>query len=127
MRYLALDIGKRRTGVAFFDDATGVPLPLDTIEHRTEKQLIEHVKKLFAERSIDCMVVGLPLLPSGTEGSQVEYVREIADTLQDMGMKVVFQDERYTTATGKRQPDIAKRIDGDAAAACEILGSYLRC
>ncbi|MEN9561714.1 MAG: Holliday junction resolvase, partial [Candidatus Parcubacteria bacterium] len=41
MRYLALDIGLRRTGVAYGDD-NRIALPLDTLEHDSMQELHEH-------------------------------------------------------------------------------------
>ena len=36
MRYLALDVGTRRTGIAYLDEDVGVPLPLNTINHTSD-------------------------------------------------------------------------------------------
>ncbi|MDD4319770.1 MAG: Holliday junction resolvase RuvX [Candidatus Peribacteraceae bacterium] len=125
MRILALDIGKRRTGVAYLDEDVGIVLPLDTVEHASEKEFREQVLKILRERKIDRLVVGLPLLPTGAEGSQSSFVRMWAALLDGAGVPVLFRDERYTTPrpmakNGRNEPG---GEDGDAAAACEILRS----
>ncbi len=118
MRVLALDIGKKRTGVAFVDTENDIPLPLDTIIETSTKQMIARVLDLAEERMADLVVVGLPLLLSGAEGSQSGYVRECADLLEKKGLVVTFIDERYTTSKNTS-------FDGDARAACELLQTYL--
>lgn len=122
MRFLALDIGTRRTGVAFFDDATGIPLPLDTLRHATAEELVARLRLLMDERKIEKLLIGLPLLPSGDEGSQARLVREVASMIGG-DIPVVFVDERYSTPSSKETKHgvHASHFDGDAAAACALF------
>lgn len=113
-RTLALDIGTKRTGVAFLDEVTGIPLPLDTIAHTSVEELVAAVHRILGERKIDRLIVGLPLLPSGAEGSQARFVRSVASKLSSLSLPVEFKDERYTTPRSKAS-------DPDAAAACNLL------
>ena len=123
MRTLALDVGTRHTGVAYMDSEVGIPLPLDTIDHGTRDELIDAVVKLIAERRVDEVIVGLPLLPSGDEGAQVRESRSVADELQRRGFAVEMRDERYTTPKSSRGEGgvPASNFDGNAAAACALL------
>ncbi len=118
MRILALDIGNRRTGIAFCDTETGVPLPLTSLSHRSLAEFVEQVGLLVKERHIERFIVGLPLLLSGKEGAQSTSVREAVAALSPLGLPVEFLDERFTTP----QKQVS---DGDAMAACSILLSYL--
>ena len=115
---LALDIGTRRTGVAFVDAHTDVPVSMETLKHTSEDELVARVLDIARERACDSCVVGLPLLPDGTEGSQVEIVKNIAQKLENNGLEVSFIDERYTTQG-------IPGVDGDAVAACALLNLYL--
>lgn len=117
MRTLGLDIGLRRTGVAFADADIGIPFPLDTIIAQTKEEMIEQVEMIARERKVDRIIVGLPLLPSGDEGSQSAYVRSCAEDLSALGFAIDFIDERYTTSD-------SKDYDGDARAACLLLQTY---
>ncbi len=119
MRLLALDIGRRHTGIAYYDDATNIPLPLDTFTHDSVDELCAHVQKLFLDRAIDRVIVGLPLLPSGQEGEQVEFVRTVGEMLEKSGIPLSFEDERYTTPR-------LEQSDGNAAAACSLLEIHLQ-
>ncbi len=128
-RLLALDIGTRHTGVAYVDTDNGIPLPLDTIEHRTKEQLCDAVKKIRDARSIDTILIGLPLLPSGEEGTQTSIVREYGALLEALGTPLLYKDERYTTprrTSGERKERVLPQAEDDnAAAATQILTTYL--
>lgn len=118
MRFLGLDIGRRRTGAAFVDDSIGVPLALDTFQHTSIEEAVGMILQACDEREIDLIVIGLPLLPSGKEGSQSVFVRTCGDALEAAGMTVEYLDERYTTSKDTS-------IDGDAKAACDLLLMFL--
>lgn len=118
MRLLALDIGGKRTGIAFVDTANNIPLPLDTVVADDAQAMIDRVKMIVDERGVERIIVGLPLLPSGGEGAQVVYVRRCAESLKALGYQIDFIDERHTTSD-------SKDYDGDARAACELLRTYL--
>ena len=118
MKYLALDIGNKRTGVAYFDDKTGFPMPLDTIEADSAESLENSVVKLISERKVDHLYIGLPLLPDGTVGHQANTVQLFVERLNKLEIPYSLVDERHTT------PKI-KETDPNAAAACEILHTIL--
>lgn len=126
MRFLALDIGTRHTGVAYMDEDVGIPLPLDTIHHTKNTELLERVLAIVTERKVNRVIVGLPLLLSGAGGSQSTYVRGVAGELQKKGLEVVLLDERYTTHSSAVQNsrEGSRGHDPDAAAACALLASY---
>ncbi|OIO53369.1 hypothetical protein AUJ46_05135 [Candidatus Peregrinibacteria bacterium CG1_02_54_53] len=111
---LAIDIGTKRTGIAYLDEDIGIPLPLTTLHHTGTEDLLTQLSSLIEQRSIDRLVVGLPRLLSGGEGAQARYVREIAEQMQKRGWPLSFRDERYTTP---RMPT----TDPDAIAALNLL------
>lgn len=114
MKYLALDIGKRRTGVAFGDSLIGIPFPLPTMHHTSMRSLFEQVLPIIQARSIDEVIVGYPLLLSGKPGSQVSFVERYIKKFKDLGIKCSSIDERYTSP--KTHPEWSH-----AFAACAIL------
>jgi putative holliday junction resolvase len=118
MRILGLDIGKRRTGVAFVEQSMGIALPLDTVIATDEENLVGQLLQICDEREIDLVVIGLPLLPSGEEGLQSAFVHLIGDRLEQATMEVEYLDERYTTQKHGE-------TDGDARAACQLLQLFL--
>ena len=108
----------KRTGVGFVDTTNGIVLPLDTIQSSSVDAMVRAVSDIVTSRSIEKVIVGLPLLPSGDEGSQSTYVRECAERLQAAGIAIEFLDERYTTSA-------SGEYDGDARAACQLLEMYV--
>ena len=116
-RVLALDIGLRKTGVAFGDTETGIPLPLPTVTHGSDEELQEALLVILQDKQVDQIVCGLPLLPSGDEGEQAAQVRDCISRLQLGEIPVQFLDERYTTPISSSDPD--------AEAASALLSVYL--
>lgn len=118
MRILALDVGARRTGVAYAEHPPGVLLSLPTFRHTSVHALLDHVAYMVDTRHIDHIVVGLPLLSSGKEGMQAQRVRALVPSLACMGVHVTMLDERHSTVR-------RCSCDPDAAAACAILTVFL--
>lgn len=117
MKILALDIGTRRTGVAYFDDATDIVMPLTTLTHMNEEELLTAVDQLARERDVHDLVAGMPYLPSGKSGSQAVWVEKMLGGLRALGYTIETLDERYTSRPSDKDPD--------AQAAVTILQTYL--
>ena len=61
MRYLAIDIGARRTGFALGERELAFVQPLKVVEHANEAEMIVAVEQMTAEHGPDALVIGLPL------------------------------------------------------------------
>ncbi|MDP7247158.1 MAG: Holliday junction resolvase RuvX [Candidatus Peribacteraceae bacterium] len=118
MHIIALDIGMKHTGVAYYFDETNIAMPLDTIDHKSDNELIEAIKGIASERDCQKLIIGLPLLSSGKVGEQAEYTKSIADILKNDGFEVNMIDERYTTPK-------TRDCDPNAHSAVKILNIYL--
>ena len=117
---LSLDIGTKKTGAALGDTDTGVVFALDTITHASVDELLTKVDALVKARNVSKIIVGLPRLLSGEEGSQAAYVRGIADALKAQStLEIEFCDERFTSLGQKSLKN------NHAKAACEILFSVM--
>ncbi len=114
MRYLALDIGSKRTGVAYGDSSDDILFSLASLQHASVAELLESIAALVTHYRIDEVVLGLPLLPGGTEGKQATSVRNLAKALHEANIHHSFLDERYTSKADKS-------LDLDASAACQLL------
>ena len=130
MRYLAIDHGTKRTGLAICDAAETISSPLAVIHG--QKGLLKKIADVVEVENVEAVVVGLPLNMTGSESSQTKLVRKFAEQLKDrLSVPVHLQDERLSSFSageklapadftrGKRK----KRID--AVAAAEILGAFL--
>ena len=130
MRYLAIDYGTRRTGLAVCDAQETMAFPLDVIQG--QKNLIQRIGQIVASEHIDAIVLGLPLNMDGSRGPQARQVLAFAKRLQQhVGVVVHFQDERLSSfgaeeklqATGLSKAKQRARLD--AVAAAEILQAFL--
>jgi putative Holliday junction resolvase len=122
VRYLALDVGDRRIGLAVGDDAFGITRALPTL--RRSRRLgadIERIASIARGEEVGSLVIGLPLTLRGDEGSQAQRVRRFADALASTGIALELYDERNTTVEAARRG----AEDPDAGAARVLLEDYL--
>lgn len=131
-RVLALDLGKKRIGLAISDPLGITAQGLATLERTRIRDDLDAIARLVDEHGVTLILVGHPLHMSGTEGRQAMYVREFADRLAARtGVQVKFWDERLTTVEAQRVlresgVSIEKRARAvDRLAAVILLGSYL--
>ncbi len=98
MKYLGLDLGKRRVGVAVSDPDGKVAVPLTVIDRRVVSSLAQGLVPIMAEYAVDALVVGLPIRTDGTEGVEAQEARRVAGELERfLGCPVSLYDERLTT------------------------------
>ena len=122
MRYLALDVGDRRIGLAVGDDAFGITRALPTLRRsRRQATDIERIGSIVHREEVAALVVGLPLTLRGEDGAQSARVRRFAEALAPIGLPVELHDERNTTleAVHRGEPD------PDAGAARVLLEDFL--
>ena len=132
MRYLAIDLGDKRTGLAIGDDEIRLPTPLKTINQPRSDALLDALVKDIQEQSPDELVIGLPLNMDGTDSKQSQITREFGEKLHHRcGLPIHYQDERLTSfaadqhmAQSGRTHKQKKQIR-DALAAAEILSDFL--
>ncbi len=129
MRYLALDLGTKRTGVAVGDDETGSAMPLAVVDTPDEASLLAAVTKQVEEHGPDAIIVGLPLNMDGSEGKPALETRALAERIAaHTTLPVHVQDERLTSDAARRKMAETGPVRGrrdDAIAASIILEEYL--
>lgn len=127
---IGVDVGNARVGIAASDPAGTFALPVATlardVEHGTD---LDRLTALVAERDAVAVVVGLPLLLSGAEGSAAgiarAYAAQLAERVRPVPVRLV--DERLTTVDAHRRlrdsgvPGRGQRAVVDQAAAVLIL------
>ena len=121
MRYLALDVGDRRIGLAVGDDAHGLSRPLRTIARRSVVKDLVEIERVAREEAVDALVIGLPLTLRGEEGHQAERVRRFATASEKLGLPVRLYDERHTSS----EAELRGARDIDAGAATILLEDFL--
>ena len=131
-RVLALDLGKRRIGLALSDELGITAQGLETLERSNIRGDLARLAQLAVDKNVALILVGNPLHMSGREGRQAEYARDFAARLQAVtGLPIEFRDERLTTVEAERVLrqsgiSIQKRAKAvDRLAAVILLESYL--
>ena len=131
-RILALDLGKRRIGLALSDPLGITAQGLPTLERTNLREDLAALERLASAHGVIMILMGNPLHMSGHEGRQAVHAREFAERLaKRTGLSVRFWDERLTTVEAQRVLkasgiSIEKRARAvDRLAAVILLGSYL--
>ncbi len=102
-RILALDLGRKRIGLAISDELGITAQGLETLERTGRREDIELLRRLAVERGVRRFLIGDPLHMSGEASRQGEYTREFARELErKTGIPVVFRDERWTSREAER-------------------------
>lgn len=122
MRYLGIDYGRKRVGIARSDPNGRVAFPVKTIEGYERAKLITEIGGVVQADAVGAIVVGLPQVPPGGDASLVPEVRAFAQELGTRcGVPVAFADERFTSKIA----ELSSPRDIDAAAAALILQGFL--
>lgn len=131
-RILALDVGKKRIGLAVSDELGITAQGLETFERGRIRDDLDKLKQLAGNLRISLLLVGKPLHMSGSESRQSEYTREFAGRLgEHAGLRVVYWDERLTSLEAERMLKQAgstleqRKKAVDRLAAVLLLENYL--
>jgi putative Holliday junction resolvase len=131
-RILALDLGKKRIGLALSDPLGITAQGLPTLERTNIREDMAALAHLVREREVTLLLMGNPLHMSGHEGRQTEYVHQFAERLAaHTGIPLKYWDERLTTVEAHRVLrssgiGIEKRARAiDKLSAVILLESYL--
>lgn len=131
-RIVALDVGRKRIGVAVSDELGLTAQAAKVLDNTGGEDVFAAVRALVRQYGAERIVVGLPKRTDGSLGPEAEYVLEFGRQLADAtGISVEYWDERFTTAAaermlieaGLRRPRRRQVVDRVAAAI--ILQGYL--
>jgi putative Holliday junction resolvase len=132
MRYLGLDVGDARIGVALSDETATIATGLPTLERVGPRKDVKAVASLVREHQAGEIVVGLPRRLDGEVGAQGQKVLAFMDALRAaVDVPVVAWDERFTTALAQQallEADVKRKGRKgavDKVAAILILQNYL--
>lgn len=130
-RVMALDLGRKRVGVAFSDETAFMCIDALAFVVRDDRDLIKQIEKLVDERDVAEIVVGYPINLKGERTESTRWVERIYYLLKERyHFPVNLLDERMTTALAERfVPRNERRKDRskvDAVAASLLLADYLR-
>ena len=131
-RILAIDYGRKRTGLAVTDMLRITANPLLTIETNT---LMSWLADYFAREQVDEVVIGHPTQMNGEESESMNYIRPFMGNFRKQfpDKPIIMYDERFTSvlahqamlAGGMKKKARQDKAVVDKIAACIILEGYL--
>jgi len=132
MRYLALDHGTKRIGVAVSDQLKMIAQPLEYIPTEPFEAFLVRLRKIISEKEVERIFIGMPRNMDGTYGPAAQKVQEFIAALKpEVCVPIQTLDERLTSAQANRvllqgnvrRADRKQKVDAMAAAI--LLQSYL--
>jgi len=133
MPIAAIDVGRRRIGVAVTDAAAMGAHPLGIVERRALKRDLEEIAAMLRGREVSVVVAGLPLNMDGSEGPAALSARKFAASLAEaLGVSVEMFDERLSSfearerLAGMPARKGARKTGLDALAAVVILEGWMQ-
>lgn len=131
-RFLGIDFGKVRIGLAISDELGFMSHPLETLRVRDMNEATKRIGEIVREKNVQRVIVGLPKNMDGTHGSSAEEALAFAEKLRGhLSCDVITWDERLTTMSANRALREAGRRTRetrgyvDQVAAQMILQGYL--
>lgn len=117
MRYLGIDYGEKRLGLALSDPEGRMAFPETTVAGMDE------IREIVSGKEVGAIVIGLPLRLDGGESDESRRVRSFAARLgESVQLPIAFENEVFTTKIAQTH---SSPVHADAAAAALILQSYL--
>lgn len=133
MKYLGIDYGSKKVGVAVSDDGGNLAFPKCVIENNTE--LLDTVLQIIKDERVKEVVFGASYNYKGKENPIMKDIKQFKQLIEERcGLHVHFESEVLTSAQTRLQPHASdeprsrkkkKHIYTDDSAAALILQSYL--
>lgn len=114
MRWLGIDPGEARVGIAACDEQERVAVPVEVVP---ASAAVPAIRSIARRETAGGIVVGLPLLLSGEEGAAARAARKLGERLRRvLELPVEYEDERLTSVAAERAA-LSDRPADDLAAA----------
>ena len=133
MRYMGIDFGDARVGIALSDPLGMMAQGYGTLKNDGTDKLFSDIQDIIKEKEVTTIVVGLPKNMDGTEGFRSEATKVFAEKLKAYtDAEIVFSDERLTTVSAhgflSEMNVRGKKRKGavDTLSAALILETYMR-
>lgn len=124
MRYLGIDYGKKRIGLALSDEEGNIAFPRTQLTTYNLQLTTKFIRDIIKKEGVEKIVVGLPVTFGGKESAQTAEARVFGEKLQKaVQLPVEFENELLTTKMALKSGVAKNKVD--AASAAIILQSYL--
>jgi putative Holliday junction resolvase len=122
MKFLGIDYGSKRIGLATADTESGMAFPRSVIKN--DDEMIKTLKEIKQKENIEKIILGESKNLDGKDNDITEDIRKFKAVLEaELDVEVIFQPEFYSTYQASRIQGDSGMIDASAAAI--ILQSYV--
>ena len=102
-RFLAIDFGEKRVGLALSDPMKIIAKPFKTIFYSNQNDLINKISLIIKDEKIEKIILGLPKGLKGNNTSQTNIVIEFYKYIKDkIDTPIVMEDERLSSVSAKK-------------------------
>lgn len=131
-RFLGIDYGKRRIGLALSDPLGMFATGFETLDNTGPKHVFKALMAIIADQDIEGIVIGMSYRTTGEPGDTADEINDFTEQLKThTALPIVFEDERFTsviaqqslTAQGVKHSKNKGLVDKTAAAL--ILQQFL--
>lgn len=124
MRYLGIDYGSRRIGLALSDEEGRIAFPRHTLQRLSDAQAVRKIAALVKKERIGTVVVGLPWGLDGNDTDQTRAARSFGEKLgRALVIPIAYENEMFTTRMAHASGADKKHVHESSAAL--ILQSFL--
>jgi putative holliday junction resolvase len=124
MKYLGIDYGEKRVGVAISDESRALAFPYKVIENGKDKDLVEKILEIIQREEIGKIVVGESLDFSGQPNAVMKNIEKFVEELKKKTEAEICYEQEFLTSHQAQQIQ-GKNEMHDASAAAIILQSFL--
>lgn len=122
MRFLGIDYGKKRVGLAISDEKGDIAFPYDTLSNN--KDLINKIVSVYEKENVNEIVIGESKTLSGKDNPVMRDINIFKDRLSEsVDTSIHMEPEYFTTQEAKRFQKKGRQTD--ASAATFILQRFL--
>ena len=102
-RYLAIDHGSKRIGLALSDPMKIIAKPFRTITYDNLDDFFSILFKIIKEEEVECIILGFPIGMNGQETIQTKHVLEFQKKIKlKINIPVLLQDERLSSLSAEK-------------------------
>jgi len=102
-RFLAIDFGEKRVGLALSDPMKIIAKPFKTIFYSNQNDLINKIALIIKDEKIEKIILGLPKGLKGNNTSQTKIVIEFYNYIKNkIDTPIVMEDERLSSVSAKK-------------------------
>ena len=102
-RFLAIDFGEKRVGLALSDPTKIIAKPFKSITYTDHDDLLNQISLIIEEKNVEKIILGFPKNLKGENTAQTNKVMSFFNLIKDKNViPIVMEDERFSSVSAKK-------------------------